>query len=217
MNSSWCVWHANGLLLFVSSQDSWVSCSDTCLLHFDIPDVHHNSDTEHRCFSTALRDSNSSQWIWGSNIWSAVGGYKWKWSTCFSSYHICPHVFLVGHFGMHWRATSLGCIFLCLCLLVFEAFFCMGRCSKLSEVIRCGKRPFCNSQVVSKLLLASIRMSFWHWLLTFKAHGGLWQESMDLESTLTSELNFSASEFYVVLSHTRKVEDKSVQNTALIA
>lgn len=142
--------------LLVSSQDTWVSYSNTCLLHLDTAGVYHNSDTEHRCFSAAWRGSCSNQCIWGSTTWSAIEGYKWNWSTWFSSLEILylPTCFFGG--------TFLGCIeedfFLCTCLLVFEAFFVQAGVLSLLKSSNVEKKPLCNSQAVSKLLLASMSM-----------------------------------------------------------
>lgn len=75
------------------------------------------------------------------------GSVPWK-------YCIYPHAFLGG--------TFLGCIeedfFLCTCLLVFEAFFVQAGVLSLLKSSNVEKKPLCNSQAVSKLLLASMSM-----------------------------------------------------------
>lgn len=127
-------------LLFVSSQGTWVSCSDTCFLHRDTTGVCHYSDTEHRCFSAALTGSCSSQYIWGSTIWSAVMGYTWNWSTWFC-YCAIMHLPTCSFGG-----TFLGCIdedfFLCIWLLVFEAFFVQVDVLSLLKLSDVEKDPF---------------------------------------------------------------------------
>lgn len=154
-------------LVFVLSQDIWVSCSDTYLLHLD---------TGLMCFSAAWRGSSSSQWMWGSTIWSAVEGYQWNWSTWFSSYDIL-HLATCS-FGR----TFVGCIeedvFLCICLLVFEAFFVQVDILSLLKLSDVKKDPFAAVRwYQSYYLLQSLchfHTGFWlfkPWRTLIRIHG----------------------------------------------
>lgn len=155
VNSSYCVWHANGLVSFCV-----VPRYLSILLWYILTPSWYWTQVLLSCLKRQLFKSmdvgkHHLECCWGISM-ELEYLVQFLWYTAFS------HLFFWSDIcGMHWR----GCLSLHMPSGLW-GLFCTGRHSKLIEVIRCEKRPFCCSQVVSKLLLASITLSFSHWLLT---------------------------------------------------
>lgn len=200
--------------IFVSSEHSWVSCSDTRLYSILTPLV----STTTQILNTGVSELPEEAAVQVSGFGEApfgvllrdINGNEVPGSVPMI-YCIYPHVLLVEHF---WdtlkRISSSAYTFWSLRSFVQVDVLSL---LTLSDV---EKDPFAAVRKYQSysLLPSECRFDtgFWH-LKPMED----FDKSLDLESTPTSELNFSASEFYVVLSHTWKVEDKGVQNTALIA
>lgn len=139
-----CLWIPLGVsdvlvfwLLFVSSQDTWISCSDNAYSILVL-----------ECTTTWLQSTGASQLpeeaaLEVNGFGEAPFGALWRdlneIEVPDSVPMICciyPYVCLVGRF---WDALKRISSSAGICLLVFEAFFCTGGCSKLIDV---EKDPF---------------------------------------------------------------------------
>lgn len=145
-------------LLFVSSQDTWISCSDNAYSILVL-----------ECTTTWLQSTGASQLpeeaaLEVNGFGEAPFGALWRdlneIEVPDSVPMICciyPYVCLVGRF---WDALKRISSSAGICLLVFEAFFVQV---DVLNLLMWKKTLLQQSGNIS----ASISMSFWHWLLAF--------------------------------------------------